>query len=616
MKKYSIVFLCFVLLVACAKGIEQEAPVDAVGECVTYTLTGVLSDNTKALISSEGEFSWEKGDKVAVLDSASGDICEFVSEDGDGVFSFTGDPGRIFTKAWYPASMVKEEDVISYPDSWDYADLSEAHYFPMAASVAGGVMSFYHLGGLLKLTVNNVPKNATTLTLSSEDVSLSGDYGITTLGLDDGRVDATGENVVKEEGEIPVKSVQEIGAVSGKGNVSINLDLSSKQQVVVYVPLPCGNYGYNITLKAGDEDILQRATTSAKSIDRAVLVRMGALTVSWPATTLKATYGKNEVAFEASDLWGWYVAKNIPKDQNVGISDSDNSYGSDVATKKHAGYLSRCTVSGSAFPLKVNSDLYISADKSILFPLAAGSSGISIIVPEEYEVAHYGLRGDFGEGTYTSKGIFEKTDDVPEGSGQWYVVRNVTCTASPIEFKLYNTAYSAADGLLVTATSTPQNAGVSRSLVYGDNPGVKYNVTVGMAYDVYLREDLTKVYVCEAGSKTSSMDKSVFETMTSFGLYQYDGSSFICAKGIDQTWTTISSTVTFVLVDGITFDQVEISGIPPTPSVDDVVTVDVRVLPTIGGTKYSSVTSTVIKKEENKVWLLSEDGTGMIVNVQ
>ena len=169
---------------------------------------------------------------------------------------------------------------------------------------------------------------------------------------------------------------------------------------------------------------------------------------------------------------------------------------------------------------------------------------------------------------------------------------------------------------MVTATSTPQNAGVSRSLVYGDNPGVKYNVTVGMAYDVYLREDLTKVYVCEAGSKTSSMDKSVFEMMTSFGLYQYDGSSFICAKGLDQTWTTISSTVTFVLVDGITFDQVEISGIPPTPSVDDVVTVDVRVLPTIGGTKSSSVTSTVIKKEENKVWLLSEDGTGMIVNVQ
>ena len=45
-------------------------------------------------------------------------------------------------------------------------------------------------------------------------------------------------------------------------------------------------------------------------------------------------------------------------------------------------------------------------------------------------------------------------------------------------------------------------------------------------------------------------------------------------------------------------------------------TVDVQVLPTIGSSKSSSVTATVIKKEDNKVWLLSDDGTGMIVNVQ
>ena len=619
MKKYSIVLLCIILLFACAREKEpeqpQEGPVETTKEDVTYMLKGVLSDKTKALISDEGEFSWESGDRIAVLDSATGEIVEFICENGDGVFSYTGTPGRVFTKAWYPASMVNGEDVISFPSTWDYSDLSRAHYFPMAASVTEEVMHFYHLGGLLRLTVNDVPKNATTLTLSSEDVSLSGDYGITSLGLDDGRVDATGENVVKEDGEIPVKSVQEVGAVTGTGTVTVNLDLSSKQQVVVYVPLPCGNYRYKIMLKAGDETVLQRATSSAKSIDRAVLIRMGALTVSWPPTTLKAVYNSTEVSFEGSELWGWYVAKNLPIGQSIGVSDSGTTYGTVAATKKHVGYLLRCKSDGSAFPLKQNSDLYVSVDKTAMFPLAAGSSGSDVVVPEEYETAHYGLRGDFGEGTYTSKGIFKKTDDIPEGSGQWYVVRNITCTSSRMAFKLYSTAYAADDGLLVTATETPQNAGVSRSLVYGDNPAVKYNVTAGMAYDIYLKEDLSKVYVCESGSKTSSLDETALTALTNLGLYQYHGSSYICATGIDQTWTTASATATFVLVDGITYDQAVISELPLSISVGDEVTVGVQVLPTIGSGKSSSVTATVVKKEDSKVWLLSDDGTGMIVNV-
>ena len=625
MKKYYIIFLGLIILFACAKEKEleqpqsQDGPVETEKESITYTLKGVLSENTKALISDEGEFSWESGDKVAVLDSKTGDICEFTSDQDKGTFTFTGEPGReyTFTKAWYPASMVKAEDVISYPATWDYPELSKAHYFPMAASVTGDVMNFYHLGGLLRLTINDVPKNATALTLSSDDVSLSGDYGITSLGLDDGRVDATGENVVKEDGEISVKSVPEVGAVTGDGAVTINLDLPSRQQVVVYVPLPCGSYRYKISLQAGEETILQRATSAAKDIDRAVLIRMSALTVSWPATTLKAMYNSMEVSFEGSDIWGWYVAKNLPKDQSITLSDSGTPYGTGFATKKLSGYLFQCKSEGSAFPLKENSDLYLSVDKSAMFPLPAGSSGQDIVVPDNYEVAHYGLRGDFGEGEYTSKGIFQKTDDVPEGSGRWYVVRNVTCTSSRIAFKLYSTAYSAADGLLVTSTETPQNAGVSRSLVYGENPAVKYNVTAGMAYDIYLKEDLTKVYVCESGSKTSSVDETVLAALTNFGLYQYSGSSYVCATGVDQTWTTASSTTaTFVLVDGITFNQVVISDLPLAPSVGDEVTVGVQVLPTIGSNRSSSVTATVIKKVENKVWLLSQDGTGMIVNVQ
>lgn len=614
-----------VLLACCSKvketPVQDEKPQESVspGKGITYTLTGFLSDKAKAFISDEGDFSWSASDQVAVLDSSSGELCTFTCEDeADGIFTFTGVEGRQYdftsTKAWYPASMVKAADVISYPASWQYSDLHEARNFPMAASVSNGKMQFHHLGGLLKVIVNDVPANATALTLSSVDVSLSGDFPVTELGLDDGRVDATGENLSSGGDEIPItptKSIPEIVSGAGEGTVSVALSLSSKEDITVYIPLPCGSYRYKVSLKAGDEVIFERGTSAPKDINRADLVRMSALN-PWPATTLQACYGSTTVDFGPSDLWGWYVAKNLPASQSITIRESGDVYGPRFATKKHAGYLSECIPDGVAFALKQASDLYISTDKSRFFPLAAGSAAAA---PQNYEAAHYGLRGSFDGGSYASKGKFQKTSDVPEGSGTWYVVRNITCTASPIAFKLYSTAYSADDGLLVTATETPQNVGVSRSLTCAENPAIKYNVTPGMAYDFYLREDLTKIYVCEAGAKASSMDDAL-TSLSNYGLYRYGGSSYVCTTGIDQSWVTSSSSATFVLVDGITFDQVSLSGLPLSPSVGDNASVGVSVTPSIGTPKSGTVSASVVRVEGSKVWLLSEDGTGMIVNVQ
>ncbi len=618
MKKYAIVFMSFFLLFSCVSEKENPRP-QAQGKI--YTLTASIGEKTRAFIDGEGDFSWESGDEIKVLDSRSGELLTFVCEDGDGVFSFTGEPGReyTFTKAWYPASMVSSADVVTFPASWDYADVSEPHNFPMAATVEEGHMSFYHLGGILKLTVNEVPADASALILSSPDVSLSGNLSVTALGLDDGRVDAVGEDVVVEDGTIPVvKSVDEITAPSsGDGTtVSVGLSLSSKQQVVVYVPLPCGSYRYKITLKAGEETLLERQTGSPKNIGRAVMTRMGALTVPWPETSLKAKYGSTEVSFEPSDLWGWYVARGLPAATDIVIDDSGTLYGTRFATKKHAGYFSEC-ISGSevAFPLKEASDLYISEDKTKIFPRAAGAPAV---IPTEYEVAHYGLRGDFAGGitSYVSAGEFVRTDDTPASSGgwKWYVVRNVACTGTPIAFKPYATAYVAADGVLETGTSTPQVVGSGRTMarpVSGSTYSVRYNVTPGMSYDIYLREDLRYMTVCEAGTYNSSFDESYLVGLTNYGLYNYGGTSYICSPGIDQTW--MSSTA-FVIAKGFTFDQIEFTGLPGTPALGDTVDVGLTITPSVGSGSSSVVRADVVRIDGNKLWLLSEDGTGIIAD--
>ena len=615
------------LAVSCAK--ESDAPeqspdpvipqeiVPSSSEGFTYTLTGILSDKTKALISDEGVFSWSSEDKIAVL-ATSGRIYQFdCTDEQEGVFEFTGEEGLEFTKAWYPRSMVKSEGVISYPGQWSCEDLNPAKYFPMEATVSEGIMQFYHLGGLLKLTINDVPPSVTNLTLSSPDVALSGDMEITSLGLNDGRVDATGESL-GNGGEIPVtptKGTAEINGVQGDGTVSISLNLEETQAVTVYVPLPCGSYNFNIALNVGTEEVFSQSTSSAKNIGRADLVKMPALN-PW---SLQASYGNTAVAFYPSSVEGWYVAHNLPKDQDILIIDSKTGtqYGTRFATKKHVGYLCQCysSTTSEAFPLKEASDLYYAPKKNCIFPVAPGTAVTSETIPAEYEVAHYELRGDFA-GTlseYTSAGIFSKTSDSPANGGNWswYVVRNVQCTGTPIAFKLYGTAYVADDGVLETATTTAQSVGVARSLarpVPGSTYSIRYNVTPGMIYDIYLCEDLTKVIVCEAGSQISSMDSDNLKSLSNYGLYNYNSASYIYTPGVDQTWT---ETASFAIVSGTTFNTVQMAGLT---NVAEGITVDVKV--TVDDSAEETVSATVIQKEGNKAWLLSSDGTGMIVNVQ
>ena len=607
------------MLSACVK--ETEVSESAVQKSITYTLTASLSDGTKALISDSGQFSWESGDQVAVLDENSGDLCVFTCSGADGVFMFIGREGRNynFTKAWYPASMVQSADHITFPNRWDYDDVSSAHHFPMAATISDGKMPFYHLGGLLKLTVNDVPANATTLSLTSDEVSLSGTFPIQYLGLDEGRVDATGESVVVESGAIPVKSVQEIGASQGGGSVNVDLNLSEKQTVTVFLPLPCGTYNYKITLSSGDATILEKTTSSAKHIDRAVILKMAALNITWPQTGLQARYGNTTVAFGPSEFWGWFKASGLPVEQNISIFDPDGNvtYGVRHSTKKKSGYYVECLSGDDArpFPLFAASDLYLSADMSRFFPVASGSAAA---LPSEYEAACFSLRGNFGSGSYATIGRFKKASDKAEAEGWgWYVVRNVVCTADPVEFKLYSNAPHAADGLVVTGTTTPQNVGIGRSLIWSENgqSPIFYHVTPGMSYDFYLREDLKQVIVYESGSQ-GAMDEERITGLTHYGLYNYSNASWIYTPGIDQISTEASETLTFVLIDGVSFDQVQMAGLPLTPSVGDVVNVGVTVTPTLGSSKNSTVPARIVKIEGSKVWLLSDNGTGMIVSMQ
>ena len=99
MRKYSIlIFFILLLPLSCRRETEKAGEETTLPERkVTYTLTGKLSDKTKAFIADDGTFSWALGDKADVLDSNSGTLCEFtctdIDNEGNGIFTFQGTEG-------------------------------------------------------------------------------------------------------------------------------------------------------------------------------------------------------------------------------------------------------------------------------------------------------------------------------------------------------------------------------------------------------------------------------------------------------------------------------------------------------------------------------------------
>lgn len=202
---------------------------------------------TKAAVSGEGAFSWNKGDGIAVWNSQSSGFVTFTSATGKGKFRAVAPVNAHFTEAaFYPSGIAESTGTVALPSSYATPEASAAG-FPMYAQVEENteLLSFRHLGALVELTLTNVPTGATSLVLSSPTMSLSGSF------------DLTG-------------SPEEIQAASGSGAVRVSFpETVGGENIVVTVPVPVGSYPLSIALESpsntlfslvGSEDInFQRA---------------------------------------------------------------------------------------------------------------------------------------------------------------------------------------------------------------------------------------------------------------------------------------------------------------------------------------------------------------------
>lgn len=474
-------------------------------ELVSYsfsaTLEAPVGDDPvegKASISDAGVFSWSAGDEIAVWNAAESAFVTFTCNAGDGVFTASATPGAEFTKAYYPASVAVagNPDQVNLASSYSLAESTSGKFFPMVATVSGSNLAFTHLGSLLKFTINDVPADATSLTLTSATAVLSGNFAV-------------------QSGQI--------NAGSGAGSVSVSISHSVKENLAFYFPVPVGNYSYTITLGDGTTTMLTKATTSAKTLARASLHGLKALTVDngW-STNYKLigyfNYGGTDagwssstlIPFEKTDYYGWLKASDmvtINHHVDFKLYDSGTYVGVvlDGDHRQITGLINDVASAGEGNNITVYSgansmDVYYNPLTSKLFVL---ESGADFYVPTATlgTIDGYVFTGSYDGGDWNDA-TARYLETVP-GQDDWRVIKSVTTNASnyvSFKFKVYGT-WDGAYGAGIQAYKAAGKLIQMGSLFTYTNDCVIDNGAG--TYDIYVNKAGTVAFALTSGSSFS-----------------------------------------------------------------------------------------------------------------
>lgn len=270
MKKYLFrTALVLAALTACNKEIDNQTPltVDPVDETpagkVTLTFKAAIDDATRTVYANDKTGSWEADDKitVCVTDGESFEIVDFTTEDG---VTFSAEVSQNYTtiaSAVYPANdeyAVFPEDFFDVTGDGDVIGLyltnvldigladDKGTLIPMVGSYDASTqtMSFHHVCGALKVTLSNIPDDATLFAFHANNQQLVFDFPLT----NDGRI--------------------ELGTpVEGNDDMDLFFHFTVDEETTTrsfYIPIPDGSLaaGAYVTLENEDGELLYKKVLS------------------------------------------------------------------------------------------------------------------------------------------------------------------------------------------------------------------------------------------------------------------------------------------------------------------------------------------------------------------
>ena len=217
---------------------EPQAPGEGILVEIPIALEqpGAAEADTKVDANlTTGVCGWTSGDQVAVYVSGSGANAyrNGTVNISNNTLATSVEPGQSLANyAVYPAGFQNPANYsgatpgVIYPATYSFTghkDLSTGTYImtPMMAVTGTDVMYFYHVGGMLRLALANVPTNAASLELTFVGMThVCGTCTVTNPGT----------------------SKATTAITSGGGNVLTVTDFTQSATMYVNVPLPCGDY--------------------------------------------------------------------------------------------------------------------------------------------------------------------------------------------------------------------------------------------------------------------------------------------------------------------------------------------------------------------------------------
>lgn len=209
MKKHLFgTILVLAALAACNKEVETLTPAVDNGQeevtpgKVTITFTAAIDEATRTTYEGDKIAHWAAGDAISVCVTNSGNtdykIAKFEASGAtDAGMEFTGEvePGyTTIVSGVYPANDVYSSSPDNYfkdgavksiylPNSYDLEDADDTgRFIPLIGSYDGESMTFSHFCSTMKVTLTNIPTDATVFTFTTNGKQIAGDFTLSDEG--------------------------------------------------------------------------------------------------------------------------------------------------------------------------------------------------------------------------------------------------------------------------------------------------------------------------------------------------------------------------------------------------------------------------------------------------